>query len=89
MHEPRRRAHQVVTRWHLYRLADAVDALAAGLFDERQADGVTLVEWPERLGSALPAVRLDIIIDGTGDEPRGLDVEAHSAAYVRYLEALP
>ena len=73
----------------LYRLADAVDALAAGLFDERQIDGVTLVEWPERLGSALPAVRLDVVIGGTGDEPRTLDVEAHSAAYGRYLEALP
>src|SRR6185436_10441830 len=32
-----------------YRLADAADALAGGLIDERQATGVTLVEWPERL----------------------------------------
>ena len=38
----------------LYRLADADDALAGGLLDERQATGVTLVEWPERLGDALP-----------------------------------
>jgi len=73
----------------LYRLADAVDALAAGLFDERQAAGVTLVEWPERLGSALPAARLDVVIGGTGDEPRTLDVEAHAERYARYLDALP
>ena len=72
----------------LYRLADAVDALAAGLFDERQGAGVTLVEWPERLGSALPAERLDVIIDGMGEEPRTLDVEAHAERYARYLEVL-
>ena len=54
----------------LYRLADASDALAGGLIDDRQAGGVTLVEWPDRLGPALPLRRLDVIIDGSGDEPR-------------------
>ena len=54
----------------LYRLADAADALAGGLLDERRASGVTLIEWPERLGAALPPARLDVVIDGTGDEPR-------------------
>jgi tRNA threonylcarbamoyladenosine biosynthesis protein TsaE len=70
----------------LYRLADAVDALAAGLFDERQAAGVTLVEWPERLGSALPPSRLDVVIGGIGDEPRTIDLVAHGVRYARYLE---
>ena len=53
-----------------YRLADAADALEGGLIDERQREGVTLVEWPERLGDALPAARLDVRIDGIGDDPR-------------------
>ena len=39
----------------LYRLADACDALAGGLIDDRQAAGVTLVEWPERLGEGPAA----------------------------------
>ena len=38
-----------------YRLAGAEDALAGGLIDERQAEGLTLVEWPERMGDVLPA----------------------------------
>jgi tRNA threonylcarbamoyladenosine biosynthesis protein TsaE len=63
-----------------YRLADAADALAGGLIDERQATGVTLVEWPERLGDALPEGRLDVRIDGSGDDPR-------TEEYVRYLAA--
>ena len=39
----------------LYRLDDAADALAGGLLDERQLEGVALVEWAERLGPALPS----------------------------------
>jgi tRNA threonylcarbamoyladenosine biosynthesis protein TsaE len=71
----------------LYRLADAADALAGGLIDERQSDGVALVEWAERLGDALPASRLDVVIDGTGDDPRRIALRAGDAAYERYLDA--
>ncbi|HYH93983.1 MAG TPA: tRNA (adenosine(37)-N6)-threonylcarbamoyltransferase complex ATPase subunit type 1 TsaE [Candidatus Saccharimonadales bacterium] len=70
-----------------YRLADAADALAGGLIDDRQALGVTLVEWPERLGDALPAGRLDVRIDGAGDDPRQITLLAGTPDYRRYLEA--
>ncbi len=69
-----------------YRLASAEDALAGGLIDERQATGVTLVEWPERLGDALPIDRLDVRIDGTGDAPRTIRLVAWTERYRRYLE---
>ena len=72
-----------------YRLTRADDALQGGLLDERQAGGVTLVEWPERLGDALPAARLDIRIDGLGDEPRTITLEARGDRYRRYLDAAP
>ena len=72
-----------------YRLTRADDALQGGLLDERQAGGVTLVEWPERLGDALPAERLDVRIDGLGDEPRTITLEAHGDRYRRYLDAVP
>jgi len=70
-----------------YRLADAADALAGGLIDERQAEGVTLVEWPERLGDALPQARLDVRIDGSGDDPRSITLVAGTPDYERYLAA--
>ena len=73
----------------LYRLADAADALAGGLLDERQADGVTIVEWPERMGAILPAARLDVTIDGSGDEPRTITFQAGEPGFARYLEMLP
>jgi tRNA threonylcarbamoyladenosine biosynthesis protein TsaE len=71
----------------LYRLADATDALAGGVVDERQADGVTVVEWPDRMGPVLPAARLDVRIDGTGDEPRRIELAAGDLRYERYLGA--
>jgi tRNA threonylcarbamoyladenosine biosynthesis protein TsaE len=73
----------------LYRLADAADALGGGLVDERQVDGVTLIEWAERLAEAMPAARLDVIIEGTGDEPRRIALRAVDPAYGRYLEIVP
>jgi tRNA threonylcarbamoyladenosine biosynthesis protein TsaE len=72
----------------LYRLADAADALAGGLIDDRQAAGVTLVEWPDRLGPALPARRLDIVIDGSGEEPRQITARATHPELRRYLDTL-
>jgi tRNA threonylcarbamoyladenosine biosynthesis protein TsaE len=72
----------------LYRLGDAAEALAGGLLDDRQVDGVTLVEWPERLGVALPGSRLDVIIEGTGEEPRTIMLLA-GTGHERYLEAVP
>jgi len=71
----------------LFRLADAADALAGGLIDDRQADGVTLVEWPDRMGEILPAARLDVSIAGTGDEPRQIALIATDPSYARYLDA--
>ena len=71
-----------------YRLASAEDALAGGLLDERQRDGVTLVEWPERLGNALPAARLDVRIEDVGDQVRVITLVARSLTYQRFLEAV-
>lgn len=70
----------------LYRLEGPADAVEGGLLDERQAAGVVLVEWPDRLGEALPRNRLDVAIDGTGDEPRQIRLTAQGVGHERYLE---
>jgi tRNA threonylcarbamoyladenosine biosynthesis protein TsaE len=71
----------------LYRLADASDALAGGLLDDRQASGVTLVEWPERMTELLPATRLDVSIEAGTDDVRTITIRALDPSLVRYLEA--
>lgn len=71
----------------LYRLATATEVVDSGLLDERQADGLTLVEWADRLGPGLPASRLDVRIAGVGDGPRTVSLEASDDRHARLLEA--
>lgn len=53
--------------WHfdLYRLQDPREARELGL--DESADGLCLIEWPERLGGDLPPGRLDISLSFAGD----------------------
>jgi len=71
----------------LYRLESARDAFDGGLLDERQRDGVTLVEWPDRLGEALPMTRLDIRLLPIGESSRTIDLRAVGDGLERYLGA--
>jgi tRNA threonylcarbamoyladenosine biosynthesis protein TsaE len=72
----------------LYRLDGAEQAIAGGLLDERQAEGITVVEWPERLTDALPGDRLDVVFDGSGDDPRRITVRATGPRHEHYLGAI-
>jgi tRNA threonylcarbamoyladenosine biosynthesis protein TsaE len=49
--------------WHfdLYRLAQPEDSFELGL-EEAFAEGIVLIEWPERLGALLPRERLDVAL---------------------------
>ena len=71
----------------LYRLATAAEAFDGGLLDDRQAAGVVVIEWPDRLEDAVPAERLDVRIEGGADEPRRLRLQAHGASHRRYVDA--
>lgn len=71
----------------LYRLSSAREAIDGGLLDDRQAAGVVLIEWPDRLGDAVPEDRLDVRIDGGADEIRTLRLEGHGEVGERYLDA--
>lgn len=53
--------------WHfdLYRLAAPEEALELGI-EEAFGGGISLIEWPERLGALLPEERLDIVLAFAG-----------------------
>ena len=54
--------------WHfdLYRLERPDDAIELGL-EDALAEGIALMEWPERLGGLLPGRRLDVVLTETDD----------------------
>jgi tRNA threonylcarbamoyladenosine biosynthesis protein TsaE len=56
------------TIWHfdLFRLGGQDEALELGI-EEAFAEGIVLIEWPERLGDLLPANRLDLRLAVTAD----------------------
>jgi tRNA threonylcarbamoyladenosine biosynthesis protein TsaE len=71
----------------LYRLADTAEALAGGLLDERQDEGVTLSEWADRLDDALDPARLTVTIDPLADEQRSVELRGHGEIAGRYIAA--
>ncbi len=68
-----------------YRLDDQEEAIAAGLFDDRQAAGVAVVEWADRLGDRLAADRLELTIApaADGSDTRRIGWRAIGAAHAR------
>jgi tRNA threonylcarbamoyladenosine biosynthesis protein TsaE len=66
--------------WHfdLYRLERPEEAAELGL-EEALAEGVTLIEWPERLGGALPRGALTLAFS-YGETPEARRVEISGGA---------
>ena len=71
----------------LYRLSGAEEAMAGGMVDERQLDGVTLSEWGERLPAELDPERVTIAFEVLGDDERRIRVAVSHAGQERYVDA--
>jgi tRNA threonylcarbamoyladenosine biosynthesis protein TsaE len=71
----------------LYRLSGSAEVIAGGLFDERQANGVTLTEWADRLDETLDPDRLEIRFTVLPDDRRRLELRGSSDRYEHLLEA--
>lgn len=62
----------------LYRLDAADDAIELGI-DDAFVDGVSLIEWPERLGVLLPSRHLSLTLQtGDGPDDRRLFMEGNA-----------
>jgi tRNA threonylcarbamoyladenosine biosynthesis protein TsaE len=73
--------------WHfdLYRLTRADEVWELGL-EQALAEGVALIEWPERLGALLPPDRLDVALSMDGDARRA-ELTPHGARTARPVTA--
>jgi len=91
VHEHRRAADDM-RLYHVdcYRLTNLDDAETIGLEDILAGDGVTVIEWPERIAELLPPERLWIVIEAPSDDltERALTFQATGARYVRLIDDL-
>jgi tRNA threonylcarbamoyl adenosine modification protein YjeE len=58
----------------LYRIEHASELAELALDDALGPDRIVLIEWPDRAEAWLPAERVEIAIEGTGDGPRTIRV---------------
>ena len=63
-----------LNHFDVYRLASVEEAEDIGIDEIMQADGVTVIEWPERVEELLDDKTIVVKIEGSGDEPRVLTV---------------
>ena len=71
----------------LYRLTGTAEVFDGGLLDEREAEGVTLLEWGDRLTADLDPDRLEVTVDVDEDEARRIEIIAATADQARFVAA--
>jgi len=77
-----------VHHFDLYRLKVADECLELGI-EEAFAEGISLIEWPDRLGPWLPANRLEIMLrPGANDGARRARLVGHGYWQARLIDGL-
>ena len=71
-----------------YRLENAAEARGFGLDDYLNGDGVTVIEWAERVRAALPQDVLWIELEYAGEQARRIRITAHGARAAAVLNEL-
>jgi len=57
-----------------YRTESLTELMDLGLLELFGGEGVTVVEWADKLGSLLPPDAIHVHIAGVGDEPRAITI---------------
>ena len=70
----------------LYRLSEAVEAETLGLDDYFYGDGVTMIEWANRLGNNLPPERLEIEFHHLDETKRRIIIRAYGPEHTELLK---
>jgi tRNA threonylcarbamoyl adenosine modification protein YjeE len=82
-------ATPAATVWHfdLYRLERAEEAYELGI-EEAFVDGISLIEWPERIAALLPAERLTVSLNEAAAEGARRALLTACGPWARRLESL-
>ncbi len=77
-----------VYHFDAYRLRGEVEFAELGAHEYFEGDGVCLVEWADRVRSALPAEHLRITLTVTAENSRRAELEATGARYEEIVRSL-
>ena len=72
----------------LYRIDRPEELDDIGLYDIMRGDGVTVIEWAERILSELPRERIQIHFEMTDDQCRQLKISATGSSAVNILKLI-
>jgi tRNA threonylcarbamoyladenosine biosynthesis protein TsaE len=64
-----------------YRTETLTDLLDIGIEELMHGDGVTVIEWADKLVPLLPSHTITVTITGLGDEPRRIVIEQAGPDY--------
>ncbi|MFH1674731.1 MAG: tRNA (adenosine(37)-N6)-threonylcarbamoyltransferase complex ATPase subunit type 1 TsaE [Pseudomonadota bacterium] len=82
--------HGRLTLFHIdvYRLEGATELEDIGFSDILAADGVTVIEWAEKVLDGLPQERLSILLSILDDRSRSLAITGYGQKYRNMINAL-
>lgn len=69
------RGRHPVSHVDCYRVSNLEELLDLGIEELLDGDGVTVIEWAERLEPLLPSRTVRVWIEGVGDEPREIQIQ--------------
>jgi tRNA threonylcarbamoyladenosine biosynthesis protein TsaE len=78
------------TLYHLdaYRLRDEAEFLDLGPDEYFESEGLTLVEWADRVENCLPPERIEVHITVSGAQSRRFEIRAIGPRHSQFLDRL-
>jgi tRNA threonylcarbamoyladenosine biosynthesis protein TsaE len=81
-------ARHILFHVDLYRIENTIDFEDIGLYEILHGNGVTAVEWADRLREDLPDEHLNIKLEIMGDDSRNICITAYGLEPVNLLNRL-
>ncbi len=72
----------------LYRLSSTEEITDLGFEDYIYGEGLTVIEWPDRLGNLIPSERLRLNIIITSHDERSITIEPVGSSWEKKLQIL-
>lgn len=82
------RGRRPLFHFDAYRLRDEDEFLDLGPDEYFEGDGITLIEWADRVAGALPGDRVEIRLTVTGETSRRFEIRSTSDRHAPVIEQL-